>query len=396
MSENIIALVDCDSFFVSCEQALDSSLQGKPVCVMSNNDACVVARSREAKELGITMGMPIFMAKKQFPDAIFVSGDLGRYKDFSRKVMAVLRDFSPTVEVYSIDEAFVELSGLKRMYKQNYFEIAKSIREKIKTEIGIDVSIGVSRSKVLAKLACENAKPGKNSLKDSGVYLIGRGKIPKILKTTKVQKIWGIGKNTTALFNRWGVLNCAELVKKSDEWLKERVGKRGVELKHELLGECIDKVKTVRKLPKSIQNTRSFPKTTADINYIKNALNMHIHTSCSKLRHLKGRCKSVSIMLKTKDFCVFGDKKILEDATNFELDISREIFKLLEKIYDKNLIYRSCGVTLENIDYSEESQLSLFAGCTNKKNYEKLASAIDKLEKKFGKNTVRTGFFKEE
>ena len=188
---------------------------------------------------------------------------------------------------------------------------------------------------------------------------------------------------------------CSELVKKSDEWLKERVGKRGVELRHELMGESIDKVKSLRKLPKSIQNTRSFPKSTNDINYIKNALNIHIHTSCSKLRYLKGKCKSVSVMLKTKDFVVYWEKKVLEDSTNFELDISREIFKLLDKIYNPDLIYRSCGVTLENIVYSEESQLSLFASCGNKKNYEKLASAIDKLEKKFGKNTVRTGFFEE-
>jgi len=396
MAENIIALVDCDSFFVSCEQALDKALQGKAVCVLSNNNACVLARSFEAKELGIAMGMPYFMAKKQFPQAVYVTGNIQIYKDFSRKVMAVLRDFSPTVEVYSIDEAFVELSGLKKMYKKNYFEIAKMIREKIKKDVGIDVSIGVSRSKVLAKLACENAKPGKNSLKNSGVYLIGKGKIPKLLKSTKVQEIWGIGKNTTQLFNRWGILNCAELVKKSDEWLKTRVGKRGVELKHELLGECIDKVKSTRKLPKSIQNTRTFPKNTSDINYIKNALNIHIHNSCSKLRHLKGKCKTVSVMLKTKDYIVYGDKKVLEESTNFELEISRAIFKLVEKIYSPDVIYRSCGVTLENIDYSVESQLSLFASCSNKKNYEKLASAIDKLEKKFGKNTVRTGFFEEE
>lgn len=393
MSESVIALVDCDSFFVSCEQSIDKSLQGKPVCVLSNNNACVLARSKEAKELGITMGMPYFMAKKQFPEGIYVTGNMQTYVGFSKKVMSILRDFSPTVEVYSIDEAFVELSGLKKMYKKNYFQIAKMIRERIKDELDINVSIGVSKSKVLAKLACEMAKPGKSSLKSSGVFLIGKNKIPKILKSTKVQEIWGIGKKTTLLFNRWGVLSCDELVKKPDDWLQSRVGKRGLELKHELLGECMDKVKSTRKLPKSIQNTRTFAKTTNDINYIKNALNIHIHTSCSKLRHLKGRCKTVSIMLKTKDFCVYGDRQNL-DATNFELDISRSIFQLLDKIYDKNLVYRSCGVTLENIDYSEESQLSLFAGCKGK-NYEKLAAAIDNLEKKFGKNTVRTGFFEE-
>lgn len=387
MKDCFIALVDCDSFFVSCEQAVNSDLQGKPVCVLSNNNGCVVSRSREAKKMGIQMGMPYFMAKKEFPEGIYLRGNLSLYKDFSRKVMAILRDFSPVVEVYSIDEAFVELSGLKRLHKENYLGIVRQIREKIKTDVGINVSIGLSKSKVLAKLACEKAK-GANS---GGIYLIGQGKIPQILKKTKVQEIWGIGKNTTLSFNRLGILNCEELVKKSDEWMKSNFGKRGIELKHELLGECVDRVKTNRKLPKSIQNTRSFPKFTSDINYIKNALNIHIHTSCTKLRHFKGKCKTVGVMLRTKDFCIYTDKINLENLTNFELEISRTALKLMDKIYNPQLVYRSCGVTLENLDFEEGSQLNLFADCKDK-NYDKLADAIDKLETKFGKNVVRTGF----
>lgn len=387
MTETIITLVDCDSFFVSCEQALDESLLGKPVCVLSGNNACVLARSKEAKELGITMGMPYFKAKKQFPDAIYITGKMQTYVDFSRKVMAILKDFSPAVQVYSIDEAFVELSGLKKLYKTNYLGIAELIRNKIKEELGVSVSIGISRSKVLAKLACEKAKPGVGN----GIFLIGKAKIPKILKATKIQEIWGIGRQTTLSLNRWGILNCSELVDKSDEWLKTRIGKRGVELKHELLGECIDNVTPQKKLPKSIQNTRTFPKTTNDIDYIKNALNKHIHTSCTKLRYLKGKCKTVSVMLKTKDFETFWDKKSLEELTNFELEISRSAIEVLEKIYNPQTIYRSCGITLEGFDFSEESQLSLFER-PKKKNYDKLGQAIDKLEKRFGKNIVKTGF----
>lgn len=390
MKEDIIALIDCDSFFVSCEQALNGDLKGKPVCVISGERGCVLARSVEAKEAGIPMGIPYFMAKKQFPEAIYLSGEHGKYKEFSIRVMRILKDFSPTVEVYSIDEAFIELSGLKKLYKSNYFEIAKLIRKKIQEDVGINVSIGVSKSKVLAKLACEKAKPNIGN----GIYLIGSGKIPKILKNTKIQEIWGIGKKTTVALNRWGILNCDELTNKSDEWLKTRVGKRGVELKHELLGECIDKIKTKTKLPQSIQNTRSFPKFTNDVDYIKNALNVHIHNSCTKLRHYNGKCRTIGVMLRTKDFAVYYDKKNLEDLTNFELEISRVAMKLLEKLYDSNIIYRSCGVILDGIDYTNESQLSLFADCKSK-NFDKLASAIDKLEAKFGKNVVKTGFTEE-
>lgn len=387
MKENIIALVDCDSFFASCEQSVDKSLQGKPVCVLSNNDGCVLARSKEAKALGIKMGMPYFMAKKEFPQAIYISGNLYLYSEFSYRVMNILREFSPDVEVYSIDEAFIGLSGLKKLHKANYLGIAKQIRNKIRDELDINVSIGISKSKVLAKLACEKAKNEGNS----GIYIISKSKIPKILKKTKVQEIWGIGKNISLRFNKEGILNCSELVKKSDEWLKSIFGKVGVELKHELAGECIYKVKAVKKLPKSIQNTRSFPKFTNDLDYIKNALSIHIHTSCTRLRRYKGKCKTISVMLRTKDFMVYWDKKNLNSSANFELEISKTAMQILEKLYNPNLIYRSCGITLENLNFNEESQLSLFHE-QKEKNFDKLAEAIDKLEARFGKNIVKTGF----
>lgn len=411
MKENIIALVDCDSFFVSCEQAIDKNLQGKAVCVLSNNDGCVVARSKEAKALGIKMGMPYFMAKKQFPNCVYKSGNIQLYCEFSRKVMGVLQDFSPDVEIYSIDEAFLELSGLKKLHKANYLGIAEQIRDRIKAELDINVSIGISKSKVLAKLACEKAKnttltpsPQPSPLKGEGAYrnsysiyyksgicIISKSKINAILKETKIQEIWGIGKNLARNFNREGILTCDKLVEKPDDWLKTKFGKYGVELKHELLGECIYKVKTERKLPKSIQNTRSFPKFTSDLDYIKNVLNIHIHTSCKRLRRFEGKCKTISVMLRTKDFMIYWDKKNLKSMTNFELEISKIAISLLENLYNPDLIYRSCGVTLEGLDFSDGNQLSLF--CEEKtKDFEKLGKAIDKLEAKFGKNIVKTGF----
>ena len=195
----VIALVDCDSFFVSCEQKVNPELKGKPVCVLSNKDGCVISRSKEAKKMGVRMGQPYFLAKNEFPDAIYVSCHHDLYGEISAEVMAVLREFSPNVQVYSVDEAFVELTGLKSLYKKNYLELALFIREQINEKVDIPVSIGVSSTKTLAKLASDKAKKS-----DTGVYLISNKKILQELQNTKIEEIWGIGKNLTVLFKKSG------------------------------------------------------------------------------------------------------------------------------------------------------------------------------------------------
>lgn len=386
MAKTIIALVDCDNFFVSCEQALHPELVGKPVCVLSNNDGCVISRSREAKALGIKMGMPYFMAKNDFPSAIFVSCNHDVYEEFSNRTMNILRDFSPDVEVYSIDEAFVDLTGLRRLYRSNYLEIAKKIQKRIKEEVNIGVSIGISSSKTLAKLASDKSK------NIGGFYMIGARKIKKELISTPVEDIWGIGANTAALFNKWGVLNAYEVVCQTDMWLKTKIGIKGVELKHELMGEVVSKVVSKSENPKSIQKTSSFGSFTSDENYIKNSLNYHIHRACMKLRKLNGRCSSVSIILRTKDFKIFSEKRVLLNPTDFEFELSSVVLELFEKIYNPKIIYRSSGIILDRLSFGDEQQLFLFSEEKVDEKKHKLAQSIDRIEQKFGKNAIKTGF----
>ena len=197
MSE--IALVDCNNFFASCEQLMNPNLLNKPLCVLSNNDGCVVARSKEAKALGISMGMPYFMAKKQFPQAIYTSGHMHLYQEISHRVMAKLSSYTPMVEAYSIDEAFLELSGLKKLYRMSYNGIIEMIQEEIMNEVGIPVSIGLASTKTLAKLACEKGKT------NTGLYRIGRWNLDDELKRTAIEEIWGVGRNTAALFHKYGI-----------------------------------------------------------------------------------------------------------------------------------------------------------------------------------------------
>ena len=387
VKQKYLALVDCDSFFVSCEQKRNTNLKGQPVCVLSNNDGCVISRSKEAKKMGIKMGEPFFMAKKDHPKAIYITADHEYYKEVSNHIMSILKNFSPFVQIYSIDEAFIDLTGLTRLYNRNYYKLAKHLRSKILEEVDIPVSIGVSSTKTLSKLASDKAK----NISD-GIYLIGKQKIKKELRHTNIEEIWGIGRRLTKNLKRHGVLTAEELVEKTDKWLDSKIGIHGIEMRHELLGEMVSTVTNEVKAPKSIQNTRAFGMFTNDFNFIKNELNKHIHTSCRKLRKYETKCLQIGVMLRTKDFRVFYTKQDLITPTDFELEISNLAINLLKEIYNPNILYRSTGVILDKIGEQGTEQLSLYSDNTIETKKKNLAKCFDKLESKFGKNIVQTGF----
>ena len=390
-NQKYIALIDCDSFFVSCEQTKDKSLIGKPVSVVSGDRGCVISRSKEAKKIGVKMGMPLFQAKRDFPQGIYINADHYCYAVISKKIMSILKDFSPYVQVYSIDEAFVDLTGLTKVYKMNYYKLAKFIQTKIKDEVGIPVSIGVSRSKTLAKLASDYSKNTENH-----IIILGKAKIKSFLKMTDIGDVWGIGRKLSKKLNDYCINNAVDFVKKDDIWIKDHFGKNGLTTKYELLGELLSPVSNEIVLPKSISDTKSFDEFTSDLNYLKNELQIHIHDTCSRLRKINSKCSTIALILKTKDFQTYYEKVKLEHPTDFEFDISKVAFKELEKIYDKTVLYRSIGIVLENFDSPYDKQLLMFEDNPDRISHEKLGKALDKLEKKYGKNIVRTGFVTKE
>lgn len=390
LEQKYIALIDCDSFFVSCERKLNPELNGKAVCVVSGERGCVIARSKEAKAMGIPMGHPLFMASRDFPDCIYINANHYNYSEISREVMSILKELSPYVEVYSIDEAFVDLTGLSKFYKMNYYKLASYIRQLIWEKVGIPVSIGVSRTKALAKLASDKSKTMENH-----ICVTGKCGIPKLLKQTSIGEIWGIGRRLEPKLRGHGIYTAYDFVQKNDMWLKSRFGKLALELKYELLGNLINKVSIETKLPKSISDTKSFPEFTSDLNYLKNELMIHIHSACRKLRRADCKCSAIGVILKTKDFRVFYQKTNLELPTNFEFEVSEAAFPLLEKMYDSKTIYRSVGIVLDNFNPCSNEQISLFSDNSRREKNEKLARSLDKLEAKFGRNIVKPGFTKE-
>ena len=336
------------------------------------------------------MGMPYFMAKKQFKNVVYLSGNHARYNEISKRVMTKLYDYTPNVEVYSIDEAFLDLGGTRKLHRCSYEEIIEKIRLEIKNDIGIDVSIGLSYSKTLAKLACEKAKELNKKNPDIGTYKIGYKKIKDELKITPIQDIWGVGFNTASLLRKHYISSAYNFTTQNDAWIKRVMGKVGLDLKYELLGECVSPVNPNEALPKSIQKTASFANFTSDKAYIVNALNYHCHRVCKKLRHHGLMSGVISIMLRTKDFYVLSSKTTLETPTNSEFEFNLKIKELFNEIYNPNIIYRSCGVTALKLTCEDSYQMSLFNSERIEKN-QKLSDVWDKIEEKFGRSKLHLG-----
>ena len=386
-NQKYIALVDCDSFFVSCERKLNPELNNLPVSVVSGERGCIISRSKEAKALGVPMGIPLFQAVEHFPECIYISANHYDYGKISNEIMNILKNFSPNVQVYSIDEAFVDFTGLTKLYNKNFYNLAKELQDKIFYEAGIPVTIGVSTTKTLAKLASDKAKNSVNR-----IALAGRLGKTALLKKTDIQEVWGIGRKLGIKLRGYGIRTAYDYVQKDDTWLQKRFGKNGVAIKAELNGTMTTSVVNDVETPKSISDSKSFLKFTSDKNFLRNELSIHIHSCCKKLRKAECKTSVIGVFIKTKDFRTIYEKTSLETPLDFEFDISKIAFKLLDKIYDNSVLYRSVGVVFEDLNTNREEQLFLFDNNEKRERNQKLGKALDKLEQKFGRNIVRTGF----
>lgn len=384
MKQHIIALIDCDSFYVSCEIKDNPELQGKPVCVMTSKGmkGIVVSRSKEAKALGIQMGAPYFQIKDNYKNVIFLPTRIQRYSIISKQVMDCLKEFSPDVEITSIDEAFIDLTGINELRKKSYLEIISEIKTKIWEKTHIPVSIGVSSSKILAKLASDKAK------KENGLLVIDSNRSNELIGDVDIEEVSGIGYKNAQKLKFHGIYTINDFVSQDNVWVKKVLGFNGLIVKQELLGVPTSFVNTKQTLPQSIQDTKSFEDFTSDLDFLKGALNNHIHCACQKLRKHNGYTSSIEVILKTKDFKLISNSINFSIATNSDFEIRKYAYKLLASIYRPNILYRSVGIGLKNLSYGEIQQNSLFAEL--QRNDDKLSRIIDNLEEKFGAGIVKT------
>lgn len=381
--KHYIALADCDCFFVSAERAFNPRLGGRAVAVLSNNDGCVISRSREAKALGLKMGEPYFMAKKRLPQVLYVRANHDLYRSISAKVMAKFKSFTPDVEVCSVDEAYLDLTGTKLLYRQNYIKTAQMIRQAVWDELHIPVSIGLSTTKTLAKLASDKAKNA------GGVFAIGSAERNKILAQTLIADVSGVGRKLLLKMREECIFTALDFVMRPDYWVKARFGTHGADLKAELSGIPLFKVQPDDKAPLSIQQTSALREFSSDIAVLKTDLCRHIHTACRKARSEGAKAAAIEIMLRTKDFKVVTARAKLDFASNQETEITPPALRLLTQLFTPAVVWRSTGITLTGLVYGEREQLDLFQPA--KKSDDRLGSILDELEEKFGKNIVHLG-----
>ena len=386
-NQKYIALIDCDSFFVSCERKLNPELKSLPVSVVSGERGCGIARSREAKALGIPMGIPLFQAVEKYPECIYITANHYAYTKISAMVMQILKEYSPNVQVYSIDEAFVDFTGLTKLYKKNYFKLAYEIQQRILKEVDIPVSIGIGKTKTIAKLASDKSKNTSTH-----ISLVGKSKLRDVLRYTDIQEVWGIGRKLGVKLRGLGVRTAYDYVMRDDSWIKARFGKNGLAIKSELLGIMVSPISNEIELPKSISDTKSFLEFSSDLQFLKNELSIHIHDVCTRLRKINCKASTIGVILKTKDFRTLYSKVQVAVPINFEFEISKYAFPVLEKMFSSDTLYRSVGIVLEDFNLCSQEQLILFDTDTKREQKEKLGKSLDKLEQKFGRNIVRTGF----
>ena len=384
------ALVDCNNFYASCERVFDPKLEKRPVAVLSNNDGVVIARSNETKKLGIPMGAPVFKYQKiieQHKVAIF-SSNFALYGDLSHRVMNVLKNLAPQTEVYSIDEAFLQLDGVNQ---KKLDQFGKKICNTVKRWTGIPVSVGIASSKTLAKAANEIAK--KNEQFKGVLNFLSRKDVDILLMSLPVGDIWGIGREYSKWLTRNGLHSAYDLKIADRDWIKKKMGINGERLLEELHGRsCID-LEHERPAKKQIISSRSFHEATKEKKQVQRAISLYATRGAEKLRKQKSTAGEVSIFVATSRF---GNGRRYFNAasskfcspTAFTPKIVRAALDLLDQVFLPGYQYKKTGVMLSRISPDASLQTNLLGEelyCDSKR---RLMNAIDKINKQWGSHTI--------
>jgi DNA polymerase V len=391
----IFALVDCNNFYASCERVFDPSLIGKPVVVLSNNDGCVVARSQETKDLGIPMGVPYFKIREEFEKigGIVRSSNYALYGDMSRRVMSVLAEYTNNIEIYSIDEAFLDLSHIPQKDLDSH---AREIRFAVFKATGIVVSVGIAASKTLAKLANEKCKKNKTFAGVLDLFSASKLERDIFLEQTIISDIWGVGRGLSKKLYDAGIGTALKFVNASTVWVQGNLGINGVRMMKELAGTPCLRLETAV-TAKSIISSRSFSRPVTSLAELEQSLTTYISRASEKLRKKKLVTGYLGVALYLNRFKVrpyyFSTGQVISTPTSDTIELAKLAHKLAKTLYKPGLEYKKAGVVFYNLSKEGSVVLDLFdsQNLDQMQQHDQLMTVIDKTNKRFGRDAVRLG-----
>jgi len=376
-----IAHIDADAFFASVEQALHPEYKGRPV-ITGAERGIVAAASYEAKARGVKRGVPLSEATRICPDCILLPSDYETYSLFSKRMFSIMRRYTPEVEEYSIDEAFLDLTGTRRLHRTGYKEIGGMIQEAIRNELGITVSVGVSLSKSTAKLCSKFRKP-------SGLTAVPGRHIHLLLARTELAKVWGFGPNTCALLQKHGLKTALDFVERPQEFARRLLGKIGEELWLELRGEHVYKIDTVGRLKQaSISKFKTFTPPTSDRDKLLARALRNLEGACIKARRYDQMAGKIMFFLRRQDFSTDGLEVRLPRPSSSPTDLTGTIIDLFDHIYRPGKVYRATGVVLAELVDGMPLQFGLFEDPDRILKHKSVFEAVDAIGERFGKHTV--------
>ncbi len=392
--------IDGDSFFASCEVAKNPRLRGKPV-ITGKERGIVSACTYEAKARGVKRGMQLHEARKVCPDAVILPSDYETYSLFSQRMYAIVRRYTPAVEEYSIDECFADLGGMQRVNKMSYPQMAQQIKQTLDSELGMTFSLGLSATKVLAKIGSKWKKP-------SGLTIIPMSDAPEYLAQTPAGSVWGIGPNTAAYLNKFGIRTALQFAQKDEAWVRKMVSKPYVEIWHELNGEVMNELDTTgRKTYQSISKTKTFTPPSSDLAFVYSQLSKNIENACIKARRWHLSTPEIFFFLKTQDFKIRGYEIKLPHPTCVPQDILREVARYFPRVFSagggslpagrrgasggKKPHYRATGIVLLKLADNTSAQLDLFGAVQVSQGFERVFESVDEISEKYGKHSVFLG-----
>ena len=389
----MIALIDCNNFYVSCERAFDPGLKNKPVVVLSNNDGCVIARSEEAKALGINMGCAAFMMNELIEknNVQVFSSNYTLYGDMSARVMQVIKEFVPRTEVYSIDEIFADLSTLKYA---NLTALAMEIRDAVMRCTGIPVTVGIAQTKTLAKMANRYAK---KKLPGIGVFAADSKEAEEdLLAYTDVANIWGIGGQYDKLLRKNGFITAADFLNAPADWVRKELAVVGLRTQTELNGIACIKFEDSTAAKKNICTSRSFGKLITSKREVQQAIATFTSSCGHKLRKQNSCATKIHLFINTnihrkQDEQYFHSITLdLHIATNSTRELLKYSMTALNIIYKPGFNYHKTGVIVLDLVPASQIQLGLFDKEKREKD-NRMMKAMDGVNKSFGKDVVRIG-----